>query len=65
MSRFEEASAYHHAIHALNLRAQTIQPGLTEEQQLKRLSLVSTMIRLLEKARDEAVELGIVEWGRR
>ena len=65
MSRFAEASAVHSAIHALRLRSQVLQPGLTEDQQAQRLRLIETMCRLLAKHRDEMIDLGIVEWSRR
>ena len=62
LSRFEEAASIHTAIHALRLRAGSVTPGLTDEQRAKRLGLIELMCSLLEKSRDEAVELGIHEW---
>lgn len=65
MSRFEEATAYHRAIHVLRLRDQSIHPDLTDSQRAERTALITLMCRLLVKARDEAIELGIVEWSQR
>ena len=62
MTRFDEASSYHSAIHALRLRSESAMPTLTEEQRLKRIALIDIMIGLLEKSRDDCVRLGIHEW---
>lgn len=65
MSRFEEASELHRAVRTLRLRAQTRLPQLSDEQHAKRLVMIETFCALLEKSRDEAVDLGIHEWGQR
>lgn len=62
MSRFEEASSLHTAIRALRLRGQTFPPNLTPEQLAKRSQVIETMCQLLEKSRNETIELGIHEW---
>lgn len=62
MSRFAEAASLHDAIHSIRLRAQSVQPGLTEEQKIERQALAGIMCGLLAKSRDEAIELGISEW---
>lgn len=62
MSRFSEAAAYHEAIHALRLRRNSVTPNLTDEQRAKRLAMIDVMAGMLERARDEMVEMGIGEW---
>jgi len=62
MSRFEEASSLHNAVHVLQLRAQSATPTLSLEQRAKRIAMIEIMCGLLSKARDDAIALGIHEW---
>lgn len=62
ISRMETAVSLHHAIHALELRAQAAQPSLTPEQTAKRIALIETMIRLLKVSRDDEINLALSEW---
>jgi hypothetical protein len=62
ISRFEEAASIHTAIRCLRLRAESTPTGMAPETQAKRIALISTMCSLLERSRDETIELGILQW---
>jgi len=62
MSRFEEATQMHGAVRTLRLRASKINPAHTAEQAEKRIAMIELMCGLLEKARDDALDLGLHEY---